>query len=136
MASHVKVLGILFIVLGALGIFASIVFIVLVGGAAGIVGASAEPPDAAIAVPIIGIAGTAIALFIFLLSLPGVIVGYGLMHFRAWGRILGLVLSVMNLINVPFGTVLGVYGLWVLLSKETEALFSGTPALPTAPPIA
>jgi hypothetical protein len=26
---------------------------------------------------------------------------------------------------VPLGTIVGVYGLWVLFSKETERLFSG-----------
>ena len=31
--------------------------------------------------------------------------------------------SVIHLLSVPFGTVLGVYGLWVLLQRETEALF-------------
>ena len=35
-----------------------------------------------------------------------------------------IVLSALHLINIPFGTVLAVYGLWVLLSKETESLFS------------
>ena len=34
-----------------------------------------------------------------------------------------IVLSAINLINIPFGTVLGIYGLWVLLTRETELLF-------------
>jgi hypothetical protein len=33
------------------------------------------------------------------------------------------VLSAINLINIPIGTVVGIYGLWVLLTKETERLF-------------
>ena len=32
----------------------------------------------------------------------------------------------MSLIMIPFGTVLGAYGLWVLFSKETERLFAPT----------
>ena len=38
-----------------------------------------------------------------------------------------IVLAAINLINIPLGTILGAYGLWVLLNKETERLFAGTP---------
>jgi hypothetical protein len=40
------------------------------------------------------------------------------------------VLSALNLISIPFGTLLGIYGLWVLLNKETEALFASPVRLP------
>jgi hypothetical protein len=40
---------------------------------------------------------------------------------------LTIILSALHLFNVPFGTALGVYGFWVLLSPETEALFRGGP---------
>ena len=33
---------------------------------------------------------------------------YGLLKYRPWARVVGIVLSAINLINVPFGTVLGV----------------------------
>jgi len=33
-----------------------------------------------------------------------------------------IVLSALNLINIPIWTLLGIYGLWVLLSKETELM--------------
>jgi hypothetical protein len=36
---------------------------------------------------------------------------------------LTIVLSVLDLIHVPFGTALGIYGLWVLLSQGSERLF-------------
>jgi hypothetical protein len=57
------------------------------------------------------------------LSLPGLIAGLGLLQLKSWARILGIVLCAINLINIPFGTIFGIYGLWVLLSKETERLF-------------
>jgi len=38
-------------------------------------------------------------------------------------------LCAINLINIPFGTIMGAYGLWVLLSSETERMFgAATPA--------
>lgn len=124
MDTHVKVLGVLYIALSALGLLGALFLIVGMGTAAGIVGAAAESGDAAVAIPIIGIAGTALVAFLLLLSLPGLITGFGLLKYQPWARILGLVLSALNLINIPFGTVLGVYGLWVLLNKDTERLFS------------
>ena len=129
MDTHVKVLGVLHIAMGALGLIGALLLILVFGGAAGIVGASGDP-EAAIAVPIIGITGTAVVFLVVALSLPGVIIGIGLVQFRSWARIAGLVLSIFNLIWIPFGTILGVYGLWVLLSKDTERTFKGSPAVP------
>jgi hypothetical protein len=64
---------------------------------------------------------------------PGLIAGIGMWKYANWARILGIVLSALNLINVPFGTILGAYGLWVLLSKDTERLFAAGSAAPTHP---
>ena len=74
--------------------------------------------------PILGIVGLVLVTFIVVLSLPGIIVGVGLYQRRSWARIGGIVISVFDLIMVPFGTIVGIYGLWVLLSKETEPLFA------------
>jgi hypothetical protein len=125
MTTHVKVLGVLFIVLNALGLCAALFLALGLGVASGIVGQAAAPEDAAIALPIIGVAGTALVVFLLAVSLPGLITGIGLIKFQPWARIVGIVLAAINLINIPFGTILGIYGLWVLLSKETEPLFAG-----------
>ncbi len=125
MRDHVRILGYLHIVFGALGLFGALVVLLIFGGAAGIVGMT-NPNDAEawhIAIPIIGVVGTAIAVLVLLLSLPGLIAGFGLLKLRPWARILTIVLSALNLLNVPFGTALGIYGLWVLLQAETERLF-------------
>ena len=127
MTTHVKVLGVLFIVLSALGVLTALGVLAIFGGAAGIVGAAAEGEDAALAIPIIGLTGTFVTAFLLAISLPGLITGFGLLSFKPWARILGIVLSALNLVNIPFGTIMGVYGLWVLLSKDSERLFDGTP---------
>jgi hypothetical protein len=124
MDTHVKVLGVLYIALSALGLLAALFLIVTLGGAAGIVGAAAPPEDAAIAVPIIGITGMALVILLVALALPGLITGWGLLNYKPWARVLGLVLAVINLFNIPFGTALGIYALWVLLNKDTERLFA------------
>ena len=124
MRTHVKVLAVLQIVLGVLGLLTALFFMMVFGGAAGIVGAQAAPDEAAIAVPIIGVVGTGLSFFILALSIPGIIVGVGLLQFRPWARIVGIVLSILLLIHFPIGTAVGVYGLWVLLTGETEKLFA------------
>ena len=133
MTTHVKVLGVLFIVLSALGVLAALGVMAIFGGAAGIVGAAAEGEDARMALPFIGLAGTFLTIFLLALSLPGLITGFGLLAFKSWARILGIVLSALHLINIPFGTVIGAYGLWVLLNKDTERLFDGAPYTVTHP---
>lgn len=125
MLTHVKVLAVLFLALSAFGVLTALLLMVAVGGAAGIVGASGDPDATAVALPIIGIAGTGLVIFLLALSLPGLITGWGLLKLKPWARIVGIVLCALNLINIPFGTVLGAYGLWVLLNGETERLFSG-----------
>ena len=103
----------------------------VLGGAAGIVGASGDP-EASMAIPIIGLTGAALVSVLVVLSLPSLVIGVGLINMRPWARIGGMVLSVMSLIMIPFGTIIGAYGLWVLFSKDTERLFAG-PALPQQP---
>jgi hypothetical protein len=85
-----------------------------------------EPRDAAIALPIIGLTGMMLVVFLLVLSLPGLIAGIGLLKFRPWARVLAIVVAVINLVHIPFGTIVGIYGLWVLFNKETERLFTET----------
>jgi hypothetical protein len=124
MATHVKVLGALFIALSAIGLLVAIFVVFALGLSAGIVGITADPGEADIAQPILALVATAVTTFLLVVSLPGIIVGWGLLKFRPWARILGIVLSALHLINIPIGTALGIYGLWVLFNSETENLFS------------
>jgi hypothetical protein len=127
MDTHVKVVAVLFLVLGGLGVLAALGLMALFGGAAGIVGMAAEGEEARVAIPIIGITGTMLTAFLLVLSLPGVIAGFGLLAYKPWARILGIVLAAINLINIPIGTIFGAYALWALLHKDSERLFAGGP---------
>ena len=126
MQTHVKVLGVLYLVVSAFSLLAALFLILAIGSAAGIVSVAADSQDAAIAIPVLGIAGTALGVMLLVLALPGLLTGWGLLTYRPWARILGIVLSALNLLNIPIGTALGIYGLWVLLSGETERLFASS----------
>jgi uncharacterized membrane protein len=134
MAQHVKILGILHIIYGALGVFIGLLVFLVMGGIAGLVGATDRSPDSAIAIPILAGSGSLVFVVLLCISLPGIIVGFGLLHFKPWARLLTLVLSALELFSIPFGTALGIYGFWVLLKPETEQLFN-QPPLPMAPRI-
>jgi hypothetical protein len=128
MTTHVKVLGVLYIVLSAFGLLAALFLALVFGTASGIVGVNADAHDAAIALPIIGLAGMALVAFMVAISLPGLIAGIGILKLQPWARILGIIVAVVNLIHIPIGTAVGIYGLWVLLNKDSERLFARGPS--------
>jgi hypothetical protein len=116
---HIKILGILNIVMGAFTALGGLAALVVTGGMAGVITASAtDYQDRTVAAPVIAGIGMAVGVFLLLLSLPSIIGGWGLIKFRPWSRIVVIVLSVLHLLNIPLGTALGVYGLWVLFSEE------------------
>jgi hypothetical protein len=126
MDTHVRVLGVLNIAIGVFGLIVAALIMIGVGGAAGIISASADPDEAAMAVPILSIIGASFVAVVFAFSLPSIVTGIGLLYFKPWARILGIVLSVISLFGFPWVTILGIYGLWVLFSKDTERLFGAT----------
>jgi hypothetical protein len=125
MDTHVKVLAILYIVFGVLGTLLGLGFMALLSFI-GLAGAASDP-DAWMAMPILGITGAALGVFLLILSLPGIVAGIGLLKYRPWARIVTIVLSALNLMNFPIGTILGIYGLWVMLSDEGSRLFAQPP---------
>lgn len=125
MDTHVKVLAILYITFGVLGTLLGLGLMALLS-VIGVAGAASDP-DAWMALPILGLTGAALGAFLLFVSLPGVIAGFGLLKYRPWARILTIVLSALNLMNVPLGTILGVYGLWVMLSDDGSRLFVQPP---------
>ena len=50
----------------------------------------------------------------------GIATGWGLLDRQPWARTLALVMGFLNLIDMPFGTALGIYTLWVLLPARSE----------------
>jgi hypothetical protein len=124
METHVKVLAILYLVFAGLSVLAGLGILLVTGAVSGIVGTAADPSDARLAIPFIRLGGTAAAVFCFFWAVPGFIVGAGLLKRRPWARILGIVMSALSLMHVPFGTALGVYGLWILFNRDTECLFA------------
>lgn len=79
--------------------------------------------DEPIAQNILSIIGNTIGLILLFVSTMGVIGGIGLFSYRPWARILIMIVSALNCLNVPVGTAKGIYSLWVLMQPETIELF-------------
>jgi len=115
---HVKILGWLHIVSHALFLLIGLfVFFLLVG--IGAVSGEAE------AMGILTIVGTFVGGLMLVLALPGLVSGYGLLKRRPWGRLLAIIVGILNLPNFPLGTILGAYTLFVLLQDPAGAYFAG-----------
>ena len=50
----------------------------------------------------------------------GIVTGWGLLERQSWARMLAIVLGCVSLFEMPLGTALGVYTLWVLLPAQSE----------------
>ena len=64
-----------------------------------------------------------LTILVVLVSIACIVGAIGLINRKRWAQILLLVLSFLNLIHFPLGTAIGVYGIWVLMNDETDALF-------------
>jgi hypothetical protein len=125
MGRHITLLAILWNVWGFLSLLLGLSLLLL---AAGAWAAGLEPEGEAMAVA----AGVTAVLFATLALLTllwgGAHVWAGALVGRRapLGRSLSLALALVNLLVLPFGTALGAYALWVLLTREGRQLFEPT----------
>lgn len=124
MKKHVNIAGILQIVFGS--------FLVLGGLAVAIAfGFVDQFVDDPTAIKVLGIIGTPLVALLLLFGGGMIAGGIGLFYCKPWARILTLVLAAMGLLNIPIGTLKGVYIIWVLVQSETMSLFEkGCPTEP------
>jgi hypothetical protein len=115
MDRHVKILGLLNIVFGAAGLLLSVVILITAGGFAGVSSSFNED--------VYGFLANVLVVFQLLVAIPCIVGGIFVRKLQDWARVFLIVVSAINVLNMPFGTLLGIYGLWVLLVPETEPLF-------------
>ena len=118
MKKHIQIVAALHIALGALSLVGALVVFVVFGIAGSIVISQGEHQAAGI----LGIIAVALGTFLAVLALPGIIGGWALLSGRSWGRPLVLVLGFLHLLNIPFGTALGIYTIWALLHEPVSQL--------------
>lgn len=129
MNTHVKFVALLHIVFGALGLLAAVIVLAIFSTAGGIVIWNGEFGPAAI----VGTVGFCIGALIALFSIPDIIGGWALLVEKSWGRALMIVLGILDLLNFPIGTAVGIYTLWVMFQEEQARPSFGTPVQTLAP---
>jgi hypothetical protein len=121
MEKHVTAVGVLQIGMAVLGIMvAAIVLVILVGTGFLVLYTEGE----GLPLTVLAIVGASVAFVLVITALPGLIGGIGLLKRKSWARILVMIVAVLEMLNVPIGTAVGVYTLWVLLQDQTEQLFA------------
>jgi hypothetical protein len=128
LVTHVKVLGVLLLVKAAFMALFAIGFPVGMGLIGALVQQNGDS-DAATGAAVLGLVGTGFAVYFGVGALVWGLTGYGVLKHQSWARIAAIVLSAISLIEFPFGTALGVYGLWIMFNKETEAMFAKQPQI-------
>ena len=116
MEKHINIVASLRIGFSILGILIGVLFFTVLY----FIGDLVDDEEAELVLTIIA---NVLVVMIIILSIPGIIAGIGLFKRKEWARILTLILSVLDLVNIPIGTAIGVYSIWALVQQETVELF-------------
>ena len=135
MQAHIRVTIFVFVLFGALAIVTAIVAPRLSATAAATLATSGED-GADLGAELIAWTGRALAITAAILAPPSLLCAWGLRRRRNWARWLGIFLGALAIVQVPVGTFLGAYVLWVLLSERFEPWFEPpeSPAPPATAP--
>jgi hypothetical protein len=112
-AGHIRLLGILWVAISAFRLVPGMILTVMFNTGFQFSGGEEIPEFVRILLHGLGTAMLAGGVL-------GIIAGIGLLQRKAWARMGALLLGGVSLIDMPFGTALGIYTLWVLLPAESE----------------
>ena len=124
MKSHVDFAGVLFIVWGLLTVLVGVSTLALGVGAVALITSAGRGGGGQVAAGITAAAFMSLAFIAILWGTAHVIVGVPLRRHTPWSRLIALMLGSVDLLLLPYGTALGVYAIWVLLSESGKSLFT------------
>jgi phage shock protein PspC (stress-responsive transcriptional regulator) len=115
---HVRLVGLFWLALSAFNTIGGVVLYVIANTLmVHLHQANPEGGPPAFVIPLL----STIAILLLAKAALGFLAGWGLLQREQWARVLALVLAFVALFtNIPFGTALGVYTMWVLLPAESE----------------
>lgn len=124
MEQHIKVLSVLFIILGILGIVVAVAFMLLGAGTAATILAQDDSNEARVGAAWAGGCITFVAALFGIMAIPSIIAGWGLSQRKSWARILTIILAILSLPQFPVGTAIGVYALVILFNDEAKQILT------------
>ncbi len=114
---HVTMVAALHIGFGTIGVIGAIIVHFVIGFAGSFV------KDVEVASTVLNFLSTGLPLIIGVISLIKLVGGIGLLSYQKWARIFVLIVSALGCLNIPIGTVIGVYSIWVLMQEEVIKMF-------------
>ncbi len=117
MRKHVTVVGAIHIGFGFLGLIGALAIFFALTFAKQFIEGNEVPTL------VLNILAASLPVLVGFMSTLGLVGGIGLLAFKGWARYLIIVVAALGCLNIPIGTLKGVYSLWVLLQDETVALF-------------
>jgi hypothetical protein len=118
MKKHVTIVGALQIGFSTLWLIGALVLYFVFNFARGFV------DNDEVATRVLGFLGYILPLFVGVISIIGLIGGIALLSYRTWARVLVIIVSALGCLNIPIGTLVGVYTIWVLMQDDTIKLFN------------
>ncbi len=115
---HVTLVASLHIGFGALTVLAAIIIFLIFNFADGFI----EDIDE-IGHTVIKYIGTLLPMVILFFGGIDILAGVALFTYKQWSRVLMLIISAINCLNIPIGTAKGVYSIWALLQPEVMEMF-------------
>jgi hypothetical protein len=122
-AAQVDFLGILFIVWGLLTTLVGVSTLALGVGAVALIASASRGGGGEFAAGVMAAAFTGLAVIAMVWGAAHVVVGVPLRRHTPWSRLAALLLGSVDLLLLPYGTALGVYAIWILLTEESKELF-------------
>jgi hypothetical protein len=110
--SIARMLGLGFITVGVVHALLSLLIIFVYGAKSSI-----TPDTAREFLPVLGFLGRFAFPLVVTTSLLGIVAGFGLLRSQPWARPIAIVVSLIQLFVIPFGTALGILALWFLLRR-------------------
>jgi hypothetical protein len=125
---HIKPAGICLMAYGGFNLLVLLAVGVLLGGVSGLlafIGVSSGDEEAMVVGGIYGV----VTLFVVVIgALPAVgclASGTGVLMGKSWARLAAIIFGALSLMNLPLGTIVGLYVIFTMIDKDVAAKFAG-----------
>lgn len=123
---HNKTLGICHLAYGGLMFLMMLAVLIFMWA---FLGARPGVPDSGLPAAFLGLYFAFMLLYTLVLTVPSFIAGYAMLKRKKWARMASLIAAVFELMSFPFGTPVGIYSFWFMLSETGKSLY----VAPSAP---
>lgn len=118
MKSHITLVAALHIGFGILTLLGALLTFIALNFAGYFAGEYDE-----VARTVLAYIGTIVPLVILFFGALDIFAGAALFSYQPWSRILMIIVSAINCLNIPIGTAKGIYSIWVLMQPEAMEMF-------------